>query len=1005
MSQLSSKSNPKNYNGTYPASTENGQPIHAGGVNSSPTSSQTAAQAAFDEFSKIHSAESPPAGKGTKVSGTTLRNQLLRIFLPLTLGPLAIASFVGYRVVDGLATEAAEEDIPEIALLTGEATLRFVEDSRRVSLAVASNPLIINSARQYAQQAADEGLPEKPIEALEQQFANTKSLEINQVLNDYMQSVVDNEGLDKLHVTQRDGYVFTYSIPTGDFVQSDESWWQNTRDNIQWLEKPEIDPSTGEFSVDFSQAVIDPSSGAFLGVVQAVIAADSFEAFVIELLESFELTGSQQVQVVDAGSDLVIGTLTAAGQVDVQDIVGGEAIRQAIAALTAAREQTGNLQQVLDEVKSQHGLRDIEITSLENTGVAGATLTADFTYRDKRFSVVAIPNADWAAVSSMDLSEIYAAGRNLALLMALLAVTLSGVTIFLVLWLANQLSQPLKGLSGVAEQVSLGDLNAFAMPQGTSETQTLAETFNNLVARVKVFLGEQTTNTEKARVLADVASSPARTLPGLFESFEEPLNKARDLVEIDRLVVYQMGGPNQVEVLFESAAPGWFRDLEKRLTELQMPEPILEAAQQGRVFSIDDFSTANLPAEYVKLMRRLDVQSTLVAPILAGDRLLGLLVGDRCAAPQPWEPTTLDFLSQLASQLGLVIDRVTLLNTTEQQATEQRQLKESLQRRALELLQEVDPISQGDLTVRAKVTADEIGTIADSYNAIVASLRRIVAQVQTAALQVAETTQVNEVSVQELSAEAAQQATDITAALDQLEAMNAAIRNIAISAEQAESAVQQAARTVEAGDIAMNQTVEGIQAIRETVAETAKKVKHLGESSQKISTVVELISAFAAQTNMLALNASIEASRAGEEGRGFAVVAEEVRGLARKSAEATEEIRKLIANIQVETNEVVAAMETGTDKVVKGTRLVDATRQNLNQITAVSAQISQLVEAIAQSTIVQAQSAETVTHTMQGVAEIANKTSVGANQVSLSFEELRKVAQTLQEGVSQFKVN
>jgi methyl-accepting chemotaxis protein len=217
--------------------------------------------------------------------------------------------------------------------------------------------------------------------------------------------------------------------------------------------------------------------------------------------------------------------------------------------------------------------------------------------------------------------------------------------------------------------------------------------------------------------------------------------------------------------------------------------------------------------------------------------------------------------------------------------------------------------------------------------------------------------------------------------------------------------VQQATQTVEEGDAAMNRTVDGILAIRETVAETAKKVKHLGESSQKISTVVNLISTFAAQTNLLALNASIEAARAGEAGRGFAVVADEVRALAQQSAQATTEIAKLVADIQAETNEVVAAMEAGTEQVVSGTRLVDETRASLNRITTTSAQINQLVEAIAQATVVQSQASETVTRSMKNVAAIAQHTSSEASQVSSSFQELRTVAQALQADVGQFKVS
>jgi len=330
--------------------------------------------------------------------------------------------------------------------------------------------------------------------------------------------------------------------------------------------------------------------------------------------------------------------------------------------------------------------------------------------------------------------------------------------------------------------------------------------------------------------------------------------------------------------------------------------------------------------------------------------------------------------------------------------------RQALQASALRLLQEVDPISRGNLTIRAKVTEDEIGTIADSYNATVENLCKIVRQVQEAANQVVATTTSNEATVQTLSGEASQQSIEIFSALEQVEQMAEAVRAVAANAAEAEVAVQEATQTVAEGDAAMNRTVDGIQSIRATVAETAKKVKHLGESSQRISTVIDLINAFAAQTNMLALNASIEASRAGEYGKGFAVVAEEVRALARQSAEATEEIRKLVVSIQAETNEVVRAMEAGTEQVVLGTKLVDETRQSLNRITLTSTQISQLVEAISQAAITQSQASETVTRTIKNVATIANKTSTEAKQVSSTFGQLRQVAETLQAEVSQFKV-
>ena len=203
----------------------------------------------------------------------------------------------------------------------------------------------------------------------------------------------------------------------------------------------------------------------------------------------------------------------------------------------------------------------------------------------------------------------------------------------------------------------------------------------------------------------------------------------------------------------------------------------------------------------------------------------------------------------------------------------------------------------------------------------------------------------------------------------------------------------------------MDRTVEGIIAIRETVAATAKKVKRLGESSQKISGVVNLINEFAAQTNLLALNASIEAARAGEEGRGFAVVADEVRSLARQSAEATTEIENLVAEIQAETNEVVEAMELGTEQVVVGTQLVDETRESLNSIAQVTTEMKSLVNSITQATLSQSESSESVTNVMKDVANIAQKTSSDANKVSTSFRDLLEISQALQESVRQFKVS
>ena len=382
-----------------------------------------------------------------------------------------------------------------------------------------------------------------------------------------------------------------------------------------------------------------------------------------------------------------------------------------------------------------------------------------------------------------------------------------------------------------------------------------------------------------------------------------------------------------------------------------------------------------------------------------------------------------DELGVLSSNINGMVEQLKYLSEAQQQeaerlenarrearaeadarAEEQKQEKELLQRRALELLMEVDPVSRGDLTIRANVTADEVGTIADSYNAIIRNLRKLVLEVQSATQSVTQTASDNEISVRSVSNEAVKQSVAINLALEEIKLMAESSRGVEDKAKQAERGMQVAVKVLQEGDEAMNSTVLGISEIRETVAETAKKVKRLGETSQKISRIVNLISSFAAQTNLLALNAAIEAARAGEEGRGFSVVAEEVRDLAEQSANSTAEIEQLVEEIQAQTNEVVAAMETGTEQVVSGTKLVQNAREKLTQISMVSKQVNSLVQSIAVAADTQTKTSDRIGESMQNIAAIAEDTSKQSEDVAQSFSELLQVAQDLKVSVSQFKV-
>ena len=219
-------------------------------------------------------------------------------------------------------------------------------------------------------------------------------------------------------------------------------------------------------------------------------------------------------------------------------------------------------------------------------------------------------------------------------------------------------------------------------------------------------------------------------------------------------------------------------------------------------------------------------------------------------------------------------------------------------KQALDILKTVRPAFSGDLTVRARVTETEIGTVAGAYNTTLDSLKGIVEQVQAAALQVTETTGSSSSAIKGLSLQSEKQLLELQEALDRVQSMIDASTVTTENAQKVEIAIEQANQTVQAGDQAMNNTVDSIASIRETVADAGKRVKRLSDSSQKISKVVSLISSFATQTNLLALNAALEATRAGEYGKGFAVVADEVRNLSLQSTEATTEIEKLVREIQ-----------------------------------------------------------------------------------------------------------
>jgi twitching motility protein PilJ len=364
-----------------------------------------------------------------------------------------------------------------------------------------------------------------------------------------------------------------------------------------------------------------------------------------------------------------------------------------------------------------------------------------------------------------------------------------------------------------------------------------------------------------------------------------------------------------------------------------------------------------------------------------------------------------DEFGQLSTRFNKM-SRVILTTTSEAQrkAQEQEQAKEDLQRQVIRLLDDVEGAARGDLTVQAEVTADVLGAVADSFNLTIQNLREIVEQVSVAARQVSKGSTENEIFARSLSADALRQAEELAVTLNSVQVMTDSIQRVAESAREAEEVARSASSTALKGGESVERTVAGILEIRETVAETTRKVKRLAESSQEISKIVALISQIASRTNLLALNASIEAARAGEAGRGFAIVADEVRQLADRAAKASKEIEQIVLQIQSETSSVMTAMEEGTQQVIEGTRLAEQAKRSLEDIIQVSNRIDVLVRSITADTVEQTETSRAVAQVMQSVELTAQETSQESQRVSASLQNLVSVARDLLTSVERFKV-
>ena len=338
------------------------------------------------------------------------------------------------------------------------------------------------------------------------------------------------------------------------------------------------------------------------------------------------------------------------------------------------------------------------------------------------------------------------------------------------------------------------------------------------------------------------------------------------------------------------------------------------------------------------------------------------------------------------------------------QEQDAKRVNDANQAAILRLMNELQTVAEGDLTQEATVTEDITGAIADSVNYTVEELRQLVGNVQNTATRVAQTTAQVESTSTELLAASTEQLREIRETGQSVLDMASRINEVSAQAQQSSQVARQSLTAAESGLQAVQNAIGGMNSIRDQIQETSKRIKRLGESSQEIGEITELISDITEQTNVLALNAAIQAASAGEAGRGFSVVAEEVQRLAERSADATRQISALVKAIQTDTQDAVAAMERSTQGVVEGAKLSDSAGTALSEIDRVSRRLADLIEQISKSASQEAESANVVASNIQHIFAVTEQTGEGTRSTAQQVRDLSRMAEELRQSVSRFKI-
>ena len=554
-------------------------------------------------------------------------------------------------------------------------------------------------------------------------------------------------------------------------------------------------------------------------------------------------------------------------------------------------------------------------------------------------------------------------------------------------------------------------------------TKRFADSFKSATAILvaKADLSELSRNIEQVRSGSEDLAELSQDLTGLMQQLGAPLPQ---VLKVNRLAfLSERLGRGAAEILGGEVIDPTVPFLMGKDTN-DFREVIKALESGSEALGINALRDGDLKAKVGKLRESFNKFEENIKPVLGSvqklvsarqsgrslqqgaDQLLNGVEQVQIALADQKEnaPLILAFIFGAISLIFLGLIAALFLADARRRAAESENENKRNQEAILRLLNEMGDLADGDLTIRAKVTEDITGAIADSMNYTIDELRTLVTGVNNASTSVsAKSQQAQAVSVQLLDA-AEKQSKEIQDTTQQVLGVAKTLTVVSSNAEESSQVAMRSLAASDKGRLAVQNSIAGMNDIRDQIQETSKRIKRLGESSQEIGEIVELISDITEQTNVLALNAAIQAASAGEAGRGFSVVAEEVQRLAERSGEATKQIGAIVKTIQADTQDAVAAMEKSTTGVVEGAKLSDAAGQALNEIDTVTKNLANLIQRISTDTQAQAASANRVAQNMQDILEINRQTTTGTQQTASSIKELADVASDLKASVSGFKL-